>query len=290
MIKRFPRLTPWLAGLLTTALMFGAMALYSDFTFALSDDIPILQAFIGFAGGVPADYCYSIHTLLGWLLCGLSNLLPGFGWFSAVQLFLIALSSTVIVKSLIQCFARRRWPAWLGWLAGALYLAVFAMRYACHITFTMTSALCMSAAVAQMMSVRLRDNRRAARDFLGGALLLAAGQLIRPENLPTGLAFWLLAAVCRWLCEYPRGERKAAKPLLIGAVSGVALAGGLFAEEKIELRARGLDEHVAWQEARSRVMDYTDFYYHTPPETLEALGWSEAQFKMLANWYFYDDA
>ena len=92
----------WLyAGLMTAAVMVFVL-LGTDMHYAVNDDAGILRAFLGYESGEPASFHIYIHGILAWPLWALSTLFPGLPWFSYAQLFMLALSCTVIAKSIMQ--------------------------------------------------------------------------------------------------------------------------------------------------------------------------------------------
>lgn len=89
-----------------------------------------------------------------------------------MQLALLWLACMVSVKALMQCFAHRGRSPWLGAAAGAVYLTLFGMTYACHVTFTVTAAVLGAAAVLQLCSI---DGERYTDGQVFRALMLALG-------------------------------------------------------------------------------------------------------------------
>ena len=107
-------LSPWLTASLTTAGLWAFLALYSDIHFGVNDDMFVMRAFTGFApGGAPTFLLY-IHGMYAWPLHWLNQLIPGFAWFSLLELLLLSLALTTILKSILQCFARGGHTQWMG--------------------------------------------------------------------------------------------------------------------------------------------------------------------------------
>ena len=125
---------------MSTALM-AAIFLFGDLKYAMNDDTAILRQYMGFGTGVIPEAHAFLHPLLSTPLRWLGLAAPEVPWFSWMQLALLWLACMVSVKALMQCFAHRGRSPWLGAAAGAVYLTLFGMTYACHVTFTVTAAV-----------------------------------------------------------------------------------------------------------------------------------------------------
>lgn len=299
------RLFPWLAGIGIATLFFAGMLLFTSFHYIGNDDAPILRSFMGYEGGVPASFHLYVHTVLAWFLHGLAVLFPGVAWFSLLQLFFLWFSCVVIVKSASAAAANHGLPLWAGAAAGTVFLLVYASFVICRITYTTTGALLGAAAVAQLLGVDYQSQNRPR--MLPGMLLSIALLLccysLRQINVLPPLAFWLLGMLFIRLMYFTSGKQAAqesaqgepaassapsAKPLGI-ALLVCALSFGLFAGVRaVEIKALQLEDYLQWQNARIQLLDYTDFYDQPRPELLKELGWSEAEFKLIANWFFMD--
>ncbi len=292
-MRRSRTLSPWLWGVAVATLLAAALLAFASFQYIGSDDAPILRAFMGYEGGEPATFHLYLHTAFAWFLWAMAKLFPGVAWFSILQLFLLWLSQVVIVKSLVQLARRRGWPAWTGALLGAGFLTAYTLYVSCRITYTTTSALCGAAAVAQLASVDFTaDRRRAvAGPVIGSALLLLCAYCLRQISVLPPLCFWLLAFAVKLWAAFGKGKRpwKLAKPALTGALV-TALLFALFAGVRaVDIRLNSAEDFLAWQNARIRLMDYTDFDTTTTDETLAEVGWSRNEFALVTYWYFMDD-
>ena len=77
--------------------------------------------------------------------------------------------------------------------------------------------------------------------------------------------------------------------LLLGALICAVSFGAFAGLRAAEIKALGQEDYLAWQNARIRLFDYTLFDANTTSETLAQVGWSEAEFKLVASWYFLDE-
>ena len=137
---------PWLTGLCMSTALMAAIFLFGDLKYAMNDDTAILRQYMGFGTGVIPEAHAFLHPLLSTPLRWLGLAAPEVAWFSWMQLALLWLAGAVSVKALMQCFAHRGRSPWLGAAAGAVYLTLFGMTYACHVTFTVTAAVLGAAA------------------------------------------------------------------------------------------------------------------------------------------------
>ena len=248
---------------------------------------------MGYEGGEPATFSMILHTALAWPLFALAKLFPGVAWFSIVQLCLLWLAQVVIVKSLSQLAARRGLPLWAGALAGALFLAGYAVYVTCRVSFTTTSALVGAAAVAQLATVHFQAEKRGAvfLPMLGSTALLLQCYFLRQISVLPPLCFWALMLAAKLAIAFGGGRTPLAlaKPALAATLATALLFSGFAALREAEIRLTGTRPMLDWQLERSALMDYTDFDATTRPETREAIGWSEPEFTLFTYWYFMDD-
>ncbi len=297
------KLRPWLVGLLAATLFMALLNAFTPFHYTGSDDTPILRSFMGYEGGVPAHFHLYLHTAFAWLLHGLALLFPGIAWFSILQLFLLWLSSAVIVKSCVSCTQNHRFPWWAGALAGIVFLATYGIFITCRISYTTTCAWLGAAAVFQLLGVDYRQGTCGSilRGIVLSIVLLLCCYCLRQIGVLPPLAFWMLALLLLWVTHCMPWHKKtdsqtqavkhvaSAKPLLLGALI-CALSFGLFAGIRaIEIKILRQEDFLAWQKARIQLLDYTRFDENTSPETLEEVGWSPAEFKLVTLWYFMDE-
>ena len=285
-------LLPWIVGILLATLLFAVLSATLDLRYYGSDDTPILRSFMGYEGGVPAQFHLYLHTAFAWLLHGLALLFPGVSWFSILQLFLLWFSCAVIGKSLAA--GRPSPPPLAGktkrgltllppLAAAAIFLLVFGAYVLCRISYTTTASLLGAAAVAQLLSVDVHacPGRILRGMGLSIALLLCCYCLRQISVLPP-LAFWALGLGGKLLS---RGRIKA---LLHGALL-CALCFAVFAGIRAaEISLRGAQDFLAWHRARIQAFDYTHFGPDQSADTLEKLGWSPAEMLLLTNWFFMD--
>mgnify|MGYP002550563335 CR=1 FL=1 len=244
---------------MSTALM-AAIFLFGDLKYAMNDDTAILRQYMGFGtGAIPEAHAF-LHPLLSTPLRWLGLAAPEVPWFSWMQLTLLWLACMVSVKALMQCFAHRGRSPWLGAAAGAVYLTLFGMTYACHVTFTVTAAVLGAAAVLQLCSI---DGERYTDGQIFRAILLALGLTalcgglrlicVLPVALFCALALVPLAARD---FGFGRKKKRSWKPLLCGLCVIVLALGALPLWRAAKMKAAGMEDYLNWQNANGRVVDY----------------------------------
>ena len=280
---------PWLTGLCMSTALMAAIFLFGDLKYAMNDDTAILRQYMGFGTGVIPEAHAFLHPLLSTPLRWLGLAAPEVPWFSWMQLALLWLACMVSVKALMQCFAKRGFSMALGAAAGAVYLTLFAMTYACHVTFTITAAVLGAAAVLQLCSI---DGERYTDGQVFRAILLALGLTALCGGLrlicvlPVAL-FCALALVPLAARDFGLGRKKkrAWKPLLCGVCVVVLALGAMPVWRTAKMKAAGMEDYLNWQDANGRVVDYYEIKDLTDDE-LAVAGWTRKEANLLAQWCF----
>ena len=280
---------PWLTGLLMSAALMAAIFLFGDLRYAMNDDTAILRQYMGFGTGeIPEAHAF-LHPLLSTPLRWLGLAAPEVAWFSWMQLALLWLAGAVSVKALMQCFAKRGLSMAAGAGAGAVYLTLFVMTYACHVTFTVTAAVLGAAAVLQLCSIdgeRYTDGQIFRSLLLALALTALCGGLRLICVLPVAL-FCALALVPLAMRDFGFGRKKKRswKPLLCGVCVIVLALGAMPVWRAAKMKAAGMEDYLNGQDANGRVLDYYEVTNLTEEE-LELAGWTRKEADLLAQWCF----
>lgn len=280
---------PWLTGLLMSAALMAAIFLFGDLRYAMNDDTAILRQYMGFGTGeIPEAHAF-LHPLLSTPLWWLGLAAPEVAWFSWMQLALLWLAGAVSVKALMQCFAKRGLSMALGAAAGVVYLTLFAMTYACRVTFTVTAAVLGAAAVLQLCSI---DGERYTDGQVFRAMLLALGLTalcgglrlicVLPVILFCALALAPLAARD---FGFGRKKKRSWKPLLCGAIVIVLALGAMPVWRTAKMKAAGMEDYLNWQDENGRVVDYYNVKKLTD-EDLAVASWTRKEANLLAQWCF----
>ena len=281
----------WGAGI--TALLWGFLLCFSDIYFAANDDQFILRAMTGFQpGGTPAFHPF----LLGFYvypLRWLQRFFPGVAWYSLLELLLLALALTVILKSLLQCWLRAGRRLRTGLLLCAGYAALYGSNYLARVTFTVTGAMLGAAAVAQILSIDCQSasDRSLLRAMTLAILLLILCYGLRQLSLVPVLGYCGIAFLLRFCSFFGFGKqtKRSARPMLVAAGLALLILGGLFAGRALEIRLKQKQDALQWQQARSQVLDYINLK-SLPSEALESVGWTDEQRILLDKWNTMDEA
>ena len=280
---------PWLTGLCMSTALMAAIFLFGDLKYAMNDDTAILRQYMGFGTGVIPEAHAFLHPLLSTPLRWLGLAAPEVPWFSWMQLALLWLACMVSVKALMQCFAKRGFSMALGAAAGAVYLTLFAMTYACHVTFTITAAVLGAAAVLQLCSI---DGEHYTDGQVFRAILLALGLTalcgglrlicVLPVALFCALALVPLAARD---FGFGRKKKRSWKPLLCGVCVVVLALGAMPVWRTAKMKAAGMEDYLKWQDENGRVVDYYNVKKLTD-EDLAVADWTRKEANLLAQWCF----
>ena len=278
----------WGLGAGITALLWGFLLCFSDIYFAANDDQFILRAMTGFQPGGTPDFHPFLLGFYVYPLRWLQRLFPGVAWYSLLELLLLALALTVILKSLLQCWLRAGRRLRTGLLLCAGYAALYGSNYLARVTFTVTGAMLGAAAVAQILSI---DCQSASDRSLLRAMTLAILLLILCYGLRQ-LSLVPVLGYCGRFCSFfgfGKQTKRSARPMLVAAGLALLILGGLFAGRALEIRLKQKQDALQWQQARSQVLDYINLK-SLPSEALESVGWTDEQRILLDKWNTMDEA
>lgn len=283
----------WLWGAGITALLWGFLLCFSDIYFAANDDQFILRAMTGFQPGGTPDFHPFLLGFYVYPLRWLQRFFPGVAWYSLLELLLLALALTVILKSLLQCWLRAGRRLRTGLLLCAGYAALYGSNYLARVTFTVTGAMLGAAAVAQILSIdcQCASDRSLLRAMTLAMLLLILCYGLRQLSLVPVLGYCGIAFLLRFCSFFGLGKqtKRSARPMLVAAGLALLILGGLFAGRALEIRLKQKQDALQWQQARSQVLDYINLK-SLPSEALESVGWTDEQRILLDKWNTMDEA
>ncbi len=283
----------WLWGAGITALLWGFLLCFSDIYFAANDDQFILRAMTGFQPGGTPDFHPFLLGFYVYPLRWLQRFFPGVAWYSLLELLLLALALTVILKSLLQCWLRAGRRLRTGLLLCAGYAALYGSNYLARVTFTVTGAMLGAAAVAQILSIDCQSasGRSLLRAMTLAILLLILCYGLRQLSLVPVLGYCGIAFLLRFCSFFGFGKqtKRSARPMLVAAGLALLILGGLFAGRALEIRLKQKQDALQWQQARSQVLDYINLK-SLPSEALESVGWTDEQRILLDKWNTMDEA
>ena len=275
------------------ALAWGFLLCFSDIYFAANDDQFILRTMTGFQPGGTPDFHPFLLGFYVYPLRWLQRFFPGVAWYSLLELLLLALALTVILKSLLQCWLRAGRRLRTGLLLCAGYAALYGSNYLARVTFTVTGAMLGAAAVAQILSIDCQSasGRSLLRAMTLAILLLILCYGLRQLSLVPVLGYCGIAFLLRFCSFFGFGKqtKRSARPMLVAAGLALLILGGLFAGRALEIRLKQKQDALQWQQARSQVLDYINLK-SLPSEALESVGWTDEQRILLDKWNTMDEA
>ncbi len=281
----------WGAGIM--ALAWGFLLCFSDIYFAANDDQFILRTMTGFQpDGVPGFHLF----LLGYYvypLRWLQQLFPGIAWYSVLEIVLLTLSMTVLLKSVLQCWLRAGRKLGTGLLLCAAHACLYGMYHLARITFTVTGAMLGAAAAAQILSIDFRSasGRSILRSMGLAILLLVLCYGLRQLSILPVLGYCGIAFLLQFFRYFGLGKKKkrSSKPMIAALVLVAVVLGGLAIGREGEIRLRQKQKELEWQRLRSQVLDYIDLK-KLPQEALDTVGWTKEQLTLLDKWNTMDEA
>ena len=277
----------WLFGIVLATLMFLILFWFGNFRYENSDDMLMVKPFMGFEGGTPANFTLYTHTLLAWLLYGVSLAVPGVAWFSVYQMGLLYFSAVVLGKNMAQLAQARRRPWLASGLGTLILLSVFAAFACCRVSYTSTAGLAGAAAVAQQLTAGQSGStaRQRLRAYGLSLFLLVCAYCLRAVSVLPALAFSALVFLWQWRSRREQPARYF-RPLLIALALYVGVFGALAGIRQAEISLRGLQPDIDWQNARIALMDYTDFQTDPAPALAANSGLSASETELVRQWYF----
>lgn len=283
----------WLIGAAMATALLTLIVLFGDLGYAVNDDPAMLRPFMGFDRTEMPDFMMCLHPILVYPLRWLSFAVPRTAWFSIMQLAFIWLACAMSVKSVVGICARRGLNRAWGAAAGAAYLAVFCMTYSCKVTFTVTAAMLGGAAVLQVLSISLAaySRRQVLRSLLMALVPVVLAYGLRQIAALPILGFCGIALLYVFMKELRLNKSAATaalKPACTFLVVSAVLFGVLIGGRELEIKLKGKEEYLHWQNASASVMDYHKVS-DLPDSALESVGWTPAEREMVGLWYFMDE-
>ena len=278
----------WLTGAVMASALWLFLLAFADVYFSANDDQFLLRTFTGGAPAGASTFHLYIHAMYAFPLAWLNRLVPGVAWVSVLEIALLWLSTTVIVKSIIQCFENRCKTH--AYAKGTFFAACFTLLFLFYLcarpTYTIVAASLSAACVAQLLSVDCENasDRQIIRSMLLSLVLLVLCYGLRQMTALPALAFCGVAFLYRFITF-----RRVWKPMLTVLCCVIVVMGGLAIAREAEITLRGQRDYLAWQQARISVLDYITLE-NLSKEARETIGWSDAQVTLLDNWYTMEEA
>lgn len=283
-----PSLAALLLIVVTCYIQSPVWAENDDFTFAsiLSEGLPegAFTVFVNICLSVPIAALYSIASTVP--------------WWALFQLAIIGVCNVALCQAVLKKLKEK--PA-LKWSSLALIQAVCVGCMVQNLQFTLTSGLACGTGIFFMCGVR---SSRYERIF--GTILVLLGALLRPEMILvlTGMlgCVTLVKVATQWFknCKDKETRKHVA---LLGAINSnelrlfvlhaLVVIGALAVLTAVHAgvySAAGLNDYLAFNDARSAYMDYPHAQYGDYPQVFSELGWDKDLAILTNNFYCMDDA
>ena len=243
------------------------------FTVALSGRYPS-------AGPGLDGICLFLNTALCQGIYGLFSAVPQVNWFTVVEASMCCAAFAVM---LYVAFGLPRREMGFAFALGCIALI---LRYCTYKNnFTAAAFMCICAGGLLLLS-RLVRQERAVGALVAGTALMAIGFAWRSEMLL--LCLPLFGATALWLALRRDGERPRQPVRLIPFFAALALCAGLYAYDQAAWDKPELQEWLAYNDARSALVDYPTQDYEQVADELAAIGVSENDYWMVTHWFTED--
>lgn len=284
----------WLTGVVIATALWLFLFSFASVHYSANDDQFLIRVFTSGSTAEGLTFHPYVHTLCTLLLTGLNRLFPGVTWVSVLEITLLWLSTATILKSIIQCFEHTKTAhAYIkGVFFGLCFMLLFLFYLCARPTYTIVAAVLGAACVAQLLSADCQNasDWQIVRSMLFSLVLLVLCYSLRQVAALPALAFCGLAFAYRFLTCFGFGKwmKRSARPMLIVLACVIVVMGGLAIAREAEITLRGQREQIAWQKARTSVLDYLTLE-ELSEESCNAAGWTSDQVILLKNWYTMEE-
>ena len=289
--ERTLRRMAWGIALGMTGALFAFAAVFFNMRYAANDDPAIMRILMGYDTGEPATFLLFMHGLLVWPISVLHRIWPLVPWYSCVLLFLLFMSLTIIVKSLMVCFVHCNKSIWFGIILSAAYFIAFGLEHTTYITFTCVAGFLGTAAIAEMFSIDFQhaSDREIIIDTAKATLLLSLAYACRLDVLLPLLAYFLLAFLFLVWLHFGFGKKnnRSLRPMIFSLILSITVLGCMAGIRQWELSAFPSQDYLEWQKERNLTMDYYGLE-KLPEDLLDQAGWDDATLDMARGWVYLD--
>ncbi len=259
-------------------------------TFFDNDDLNVAWALAGYRSGMPSFGHPFINCIMAFIVSGLYTIIPQLPWWLLVQLFAVLLGMSAVFAALLKSGHRNNVPLLL---VIGLIVALGAGLYFYGIvlvTFTISSGVIGSGAVALALAVDSKDPPKIQRRYLTFAVVLLAGSmLVRNSSGIAAACFVGGALVYRAVEAGMNGGRALTKRMLRYLAAATAVTVVLAGVNAIGRSAQNPKGFTAYDEARASFMDYPHDSYGENPELYESVGWDGTLNALVGSWFYMDE-
>lgn len=274
---------------LLIVIMAGSIIWCFDFYYDLNDDTAIKDIISGTYTGQPDGHSIQQLYPLAWFLSLLYRAIPGISWYGLFLclcqfgvIALIACRLTGLIKSeLKQIFAVIIW----GMLAAGMLI-----RELVIVQYSVTSAMCMMAAVFLFLTVKFIQSKYSEdniKGYITPILLVAISYMLRPNICIMMLPFLLLAGLSEWSAEEKPLVIKNVRKYLIIIGSALALMLMAFLTDKAAYSSTQWKEFGDFFDARTSLYDFYEIPdYDKNEEFYKSIDMPRESYELLKNYNF----
>lgn len=274
---------------LLIVIMAGSIIWCFDFYYDLNDDTAIKDIISGTYTGQPDGHSIQQLYPLAWFLSLLYRAIPGISWYGLFLclcqfgvIALIACRLTGLIKSeLKQIFAVIIW----GMLAVGMLI-----RELVIVQYSVTSAMCMMAAVFLFLTVKFIQSKYSEdniKGYITPILLVVISYMLRPNICIMMLPFLLLAGLSEWSAEEKPLVIKNVRKYLIIIGSALALMLMAFLTDKAAYSSTQWKEFGDFFDARTSLYDFYEIPdYDKNEEFYKSIDMPRESYELLKNYNF----
>ncbi|WP_122642508.1 glycosyltransferase family protein [Luxibacter massiliensis] len=274
--------------ILINSFFFVLLLLFCDLKYEVSDDFIMASILSGAFGESQNPQMIFVNVLIGYVLIPFYRLFPQISWYFLLQLGVIFASSTTITFLLFERMERPK----------AILLSVMLILFYINdayilVQFTKTAMLAVMA--GSFLFIQEIFHQKRWRKIIFGGLLCLTGTLIRFSVIYIAGGFIILWLTFEFVALIKReGFTKiAAIKISTIVLYGLLLISAAFGCKYLNWYTFNNDEaygyFYAYDNARSQIVDYTDYGYYAYADELEKIGVSENDYYMLKTWNFADN-
>lgn len=275
----------------------------SKMLYLTNDDGGIQATLSGINTGSPFPVHAYVNVLVSYPLSWLYTVVPTVQWWHVYNLTLALVGTCCITYALVHAAGASKFGLAVSLGLAAVFDAVFIFMAISRVSFNIVPAI-VAAGIAALL---LANDRAVGRgQLVATAVLFAFAMGNRFESGVVGLCYVLLAllfvlmgrrvepgAAAGAAADQPEPGATPAplwkSPIVRTAVVLVCIAVGMATINSVCQRAVNGDDFAAYNQARTRYLDYPHDAYGQNPELYERVGWSRDLTNLVGMWYLVDE-
>jgi len=260
--------------------------------FETNDDAGIMYIVAGYNTGTPSPLTLFTNIIFGYLLSGLYTLIPIIPWYGITHIFLIFISLTMILKSLIKVCVKREAPIVVPFVIFFFLYIFFMLYYTAALQFSTTPAIAGAAACVLTASLYFDESIRArVVDCIAIVSLLFFSYIIRSESGFVVLCYFatvLIFIIAKFIASSDRNIKQLRTLVLLCVCTVVLLISATIFDTYKDER-KGMTEYRSFYKQLSGYIDLRITPYSEAPELYANIGWDSNLQSLVNNWFFMDE-